>query len=149
MKMIFRLLVTFLIIASTLNLAQEVKFEKNVIHLSEIDWGKTITADNGVQTFYLLGNPKEAGYYIILVRIPPNVKLVPHFHPENRTVVVTAGKFYWNYGNVFDESKLLEMHVGAYFVEPADEPHFAQTKNDEVILQVNGFGPTGTTLINK
>lgn len=147
--MIFRLLVTIFIVASSLNLAQEAKFEKNVIRLSEIDWRKAQTADNGVQTYFLLGNPKEAGYYIIMVRIPPNVKLVPHFHPENRTVVVTAGKFYWNYGNVFDESKLLEMNVGAYFVEPANEPHFAQTQNDEVILQVNGFGPTGTTLINK
>jgi quercetin dioxygenase-like cupin family protein len=129
--------------------AQQTKFEKLILHPSEIDWSKAETAANGVQTYTVLGNLKEEGYYIIMVRIPANTKLAPHFHPENRTVVVVSGKFGWIYGDTFDETKLHEMTTGTFFAEPGNEPHFALTKNEEVILQVAGFGPTGTTIIKK
>lgn len=128
---------------------QQENFEKKILYPSEIDWSNAETASNGVQTFNVLGNLKEEGYYIIMVRIPASTKLVPHFHPENRTVTVVGGKFYWTYGETFDETKLHEMTTGAYFTEPSNEPHFAMTKDEEVILQVNGFGPTGTTVIKK
>ena len=97
----------------------------------------------------VVGDLQKEGYYIMMVRIPAGIKLPPHFHPENRTVIVIKGNFSYGYGDTFDESKLNEMCVGTYFTEPANQPHYAIIKNEDVILQVNGFGPTGTTLVKK
>ena len=83
----------------------------------------------------------------MMVKIPNGTKLQPHFHPENRTVVVTSGTFYYGYGDSFDESKMNEMTTGTFFTEPSNQPHFAYAKTGDVILQVNGFGPTGSTII--
>jgi uncharacterized RmlC-like cupin family protein len=84
----------------------------------------------------------------MLYKIPLNVKLAPHFHCENRTVFVLSGTFYYCYGTKFDESKLNEMPAGTFFTEPSHQPHFAWAKAGEVILEVTGWGPTCTTLID-
>jgi uncharacterized RmlC-like cupin family protein len=83
--------------------------------------------------------------YTTRIKIPANVKLLAHLHPETRNVVVLSGTFYYGYGNKFDEAKLTEMPAGSFFTEPANQPHFAWTKGGEVILQVTGVGPTGKT----
>ena len=144
MKKIFLLLFLFLFAVCN---AQNFKLTPQVIKPSEIDWEKVEKLSNGVQNYLVVGDPQKEGYYIMMVRIPADVKLPPHFHPENRTVVVTSGKFYYGYGDKFDETRMREMTTGTFFTEPSDQPHFAYTKAGEVILQVNGFGPTGSTVI--
>ena len=64
-------------------------------------------------------------------------------------VVVLSGKFLYAYGNKFDESKMKEMTPGTFFTEPANQPHFAWTKNSDVLLQVTGYGPSGTNYLNQ
>ena len=145
MKKIFLL---FFLIISVLH-AQNIKLAQEILKPSEIDWEKAEKLSNGVQNYLVVGDPQKEGYYIMMVRIPAGVKLPPHFHPENRTVVVTSGKFYYGYGDLFDELKMHEMTTGTYFTEPSNQPHYAYTKAGEVILQVNGFGPTGSTIIKK
>jgi quercetin dioxygenase-like cupin family protein len=129
--------------------AQVSKLSPHIIKPADIEWEKVEKLSNGVQNYLVIGDPAKEEYYIMMVRIPGGTKLPPHFHPENRTVVVTSGTFYYGYGDTFDESKLNEMTVGTFFTEPANQPHHAYAKAGDVILQVNGFGPTGTTLIKK
>ena len=129
--------------------AQTLKLSPQIVKPADINWEKVEKLSNGVQNYLIVGDPQKEGYYIMTVRIPGGTKLPAHFHPENRTVVVTSGTFYYGYGDSFDESKLNEMNIGTFFTEPANEPHFAFTKAGEVILQVNGFGPTGSTLMKK
>ena len=133
----------------TVSHAQNVKLSPHVLKPADINWEKVEKLSNGVQNYLVIGDPQKEGYYIMMVRIPANTKLPPHFHPEDRTVVVTNGTFYYGYGDKFDDSKMHEMTTGTFFTEPSDKPHFAFTKMGDVILQVNGFGPTGSTLIKK
>ena len=133
----------------TISQAQNFKLSPQVLKPTDINWEKVEKLSNGVQNFLVVGDPQKEGYYIMMVRIPNGTKLLPHFHPENRTVVVVSGTFYYGYGDSFDEAKLNEMITGTFFTEPSDKPHFAFAKVGDVILQVNGFGPTGSTMIKK
>lgn len=103
----------------------------------------------GLETAILEGNPQEEGLYVMRVKIPSGTKLLAHTHPDNRTVVVLSGTFYYCYGNKFDESKLNEIPAGTFFTEPANQPHFAFAKAGEVLLHVTGYGPSGTTELEK
>ena len=62
-------------------------------------------------------------------------------------VTVLSGTFYYAYGDKFDESKLKELPPGSFFTEPSGMSHYAMTKNQEVILQLNAIGPDGTSYV--
>ena len=127
--------------------AQSLKLTPHILKPADINWEKVEKLSNGVQNYLVIGDPQKEGYYIMMVKIPNGTKLQPHFHPENRTVVVTSCTFYYGYGDSFDESKMNEMTTGTFFTEPSNQPHFAYAKTGDVILQVNVFGPTGSTII--
>ena len=63
----------------------------------------------GVSFAVLSGNPKQ-GPYTVRVKIAPNAKLAPHFHPDARTVTVMAGAYYFAAGENF-------FQVGLGFVQ--------------------------------
>jgi hypothetical protein len=36
---------------------------------------------------------------------------------------------------------------GSFHTEPPNEDHFAETRDTEVMVQITGFGPTGTVYV--
>ena len=36
---------------------------------------------------------------------------------------------------------------GSFYTEPPGENHFAETRESAVLVQITGFGPTGTTYV--
>ena len=46
----------------------------------------------------LVGDVATPGPYVIRVRVPGGVKLMPHSHPENRVYTVMSGVFYIGLG---------------------------------------------------
>ncbi len=103
---------------------------------------------HGLQTAVLAGDPSIAAPYTQRIRIPANTILKPHSHPNKaRMVTVLSGTFYYAYGDKFDESKLKELPPGSFFTEPSGMSHYAMTKNQEVILQLNAIGPDGTSYV--
>jgi len=135
-----------ILLISTAAFGQELKLEPKVIVPADVKW--TVAA-NGIKTSVLYGDPTKAGYYVMFYKIPADLKLPPHFHPESRTVVVVTGKFYYGYGSTFDESKMYEMPQGTYFTEPGKQHHYAYAKAGEVLLYVTGLGPTGTSYVEQ
>lgn len=93
----------------------------------------------------LSGDPQRPGPYTVRYRLPAGLKLMPHWHPDTREVVVLSGSFRYGYGETFDPARMYRLGPGSYFVEPAGQPHFAWTPEGEVILQASGHGPSGTT----
>jgi quercetin dioxygenase-like cupin family protein len=83
--------------------------------------------------------------YVYRTKLAPGSKNVPHWHPEERTVAILSGTLYYGLGEQWDESKLIAFPAGTFFSEPPKLPHFAWAKDSDVILQVTGIGPTGTT----
>lgn len=125
--------------------SQTQKTTPKVILPAEIKFVVNPNDPAGLQTVLLDGDPTKPELYTLRIQIPANVKLLAHWHPETRSVIVLSGIFYYCYGDKFDEKKLIEMPVGTFFNEPSRQPHFAWTKNGAVILQVTGVGPTGKT----
>ena len=102
------------------------------------------------QVAVLFGDPTKPGVYVVRVKVPSGLKLMPHWHPDEvRTVVVLSGTFLHGYGEQWDEAKLKIHPPGTFFSEPFKAPHFAWAKEGEVVLQITATGPTATTNIEQ
>ena len=96
----------------------------------------------------LFGDSSKPGLYVDRIKFAPGTKVMPHWHPDSvRTVLVLSGTFYFAVGEQWDESKLKACPAGTFIAEAPRTPHFTWAKDGEVILQVTGIGPTGTTMI--
>jgi quercetin dioxygenase-like cupin family protein len=96
----------------------------------------------------LVGNPKQAGPYVVRVKVPAGVILMPHTHPEDRIYTVISGVFYIGIGTKFDASKLKAYPPGGVIILPGNTPHFHWAKSGEYVTQVNAYGPLGISYIN-
>jgi quercetin dioxygenase-like cupin family protein len=92
----------------------------------------------------IYGEPTKPGLYVNRVKFPPGFKVMPHWHAEERTVIVLSGTFYMGLGEQWDESKMKAYPPGTFLSEPPKTPHFTWAKDGEVIIQITGIGPTAT-----
>jgi quercetin dioxygenase-like cupin family protein len=111
----------------------------------QLQW---VTDPRGYQQAVIVGDPAKPGMYAAHIRFPANLRIAPHFHPDERIVTVLSGTVHFGYGERFDESLLRALPAGSVWTEPAGQPHFAWAKDGKVVLQVIGIGPSGTTATN-
>jgi quercetin dioxygenase-like cupin family protein len=113
----------------------------------QIEW-KLPAISPGPSTAVLYGDPTKPGVYVARTKFPAGFKYMPHTHPDEwRTVVVLSGTNYFGVGDKWDEAKLRTYTTGTFFSEPKGTPHFVWAKDGEVIIQVTGMGPSGTTMV--
>jgi quercetin dioxygenase-like cupin family protein len=91
----------------------------------------------------LVGEPAQAGPYVIRVKLPSGEKLMPHRHPEDRIYTVMSGVFYIGLGDQFDGDKVAAYPPGSVIVLPGDTWHFHWAKSGDYITQVTAIGPLG------
>lgn len=119
----------------------------------EFDFGEAAVAGpgtsgmSGIRTIVLKGDPSKPGLYTILLRVPPHTRIAAHRHPDDRIATVISGTWYFGYGSEFDPAQLRALPAGSFYSEPPGEDHFAMTKESEVMVQISGTGPTGTTYV--
>jgi quercetin dioxygenase-like cupin family protein len=114
----------------------------------EVDWKPFAAFPPSVRLAVLVGRPSETGPYTIRVRVPRDVKLMPHRHPEDRVYTVISGIFYIGLGDQFDPDKLQAFPSGSVIVLPGNTWHFHWAKSSEYITQVTAIGPLGLQYIN-
>ena len=120
----------------------------------EVKWptgGSSLVGTSGVtgiQTVTLKGDPTKAGLYTLLLRVGPNARIEAHSHPDDRVATVISGTWYFGYGRAFDESALKVLPPGSFYTEPPGVDHFAMTKAEGAVIQINGTGPSGTTYVD-
>lgn len=125
-----------------------------MIRPGDVPWTTAGTAGIGtsgvpeIQTVVLKGDPGKAGLYTLLLRVGPNVRIQSHSHQDDRVVTVLTGTWHFGYGDRFDEAALTALEPGSFYTEPPDVTHFAMTKEDVVIVQVVGTGPSSTTYVD-
>jgi quercetin dioxygenase-like cupin family protein len=112
----------------------------------QAEW-KDVPGGHGVQLAVVSGDPGKAGLYIIRVKFPPGIMSAPHFHPEDRHAVVLKGTWYTGTDDSWDPDRTVGLKPGAYMKHPAGAVHYDGAKDEEVIVQIAGFGPSGTTEI--
>jgi len=96
----------------------------------------------------LVGQPSQEGPYVIRVKVPRGVKLMPHRHSEDRIYTVISGVFYIGLGGQFDPEKLEAYPPGAVILLPGDTSHFHWAKSGEYVAQVTAIGPLGFEYVN-
>ena len=114
----------------------------------DVDWEPFAAFPPSVRLAVVVGQPSDGGPYVIRVKVPHGVKLMPHRHPEDRIYTVISGVFYIGLGHEFDADKLQAYPPGAVIVLPGNTPHFHWAKSGEYITQVTAIGPLGLEYIN-
>jgi quercetin dioxygenase-like cupin family protein len=102
----------------------------------------------GLQVLVVAGDSKAPGLFTIMFKIPANIQIPPHSHPDERSCFVLSGTFYFGYGPTADASLLKALPAGSHYTEPAGMNHFAETRDAPAIAQCTAVGPTGTTFVN-
>ena len=113
-----------------------------------IDWKPFPAFPPEARLAILIGHPSESGPYLIRVKVPRGVKLMPHKHPEDRIYTVISGVFYIGRGEEFDPDKLEAYPPGAVIVLPGNTPHFHWAKTGEYVTQVTANGPLGMQYVD-
>jgi len=111
-----------------------------MLNAAKAPWEKSPTGES-TQIF---GDQTKPGPYLFLTKPRPgqSVASKPHTHPDNRTYTVISGTWYVGFGDKFDESKLIALPAGSYYTEPAGVAHFILIKDEGVVVQIGGTGPS-------
>ena len=114
----------------------------------DVEWKPFAALPPTVRLAVLVGQPSQEGPYVIRVKVPRGVKLMPHRHSEDRIYTVISGVFYIGLGGQFDPEKLEAYPPGAVILLPGDTSHFHWAKSGEYVAQVTGIGPLGFEYVN-
>jgi quercetin dioxygenase-like cupin family protein len=115
----------------------------HAIRPEEIDWEHFAAFPPEARLAVIVGDPSRPGPYVIRVKLPCGVRMMPHRHPEDRIYTVISGVFYIGLGNVFDAEKLQAFGPGSVVVLPGGQSHFHWARSGEYVTQVYGIGPLG------
>lgn len=113
----------------------------------EVKWTERPGYD-GVKFAVISGDPSKPGIYVIRAKFSPGTMTRPHWHPEERLVTVLQGTWWAGEGDTFDPEKTAPLKAGSFMLHPAKAHHFDGAKDDEVIVQIVGIGPSATNLVD-
>ena len=118
-----------------------------VIEPDQVDW--QFASQFGAWTVNLVGAPDQEGLYIQRIKFPPNTMSRPHFHDQVRYATVIKGT--WNVGftKEFDPANTIAVPAGSFMVHPVGEIHYDGARDEEVIVEIRGFGPVATTRVDQ
>lgn len=119
-----------------------------VIDPDKLEW-KDYPGLPGVKFVVLYGNPKEPGLYVIRAKFAPHTMSKPHWHPEARYVVVIKGTWWAGEGEKFDPESTVPVPQGGFAVHTPKEVHYDGAKDEEVVVQITGIGPSGTNVVGE
>jgi len=140
-------LVVFL---SVVNVSAQGLSNKNfgTIYQETIKWSPFPAFPPQARLAILVGDPKKPEAYVVRVKVPEGVILMPHKHTEDRIYTVISGVFYIGIGTKFDAAKLKAYPPGSVIVLPGNTPHFHWARSGEYVTQVTARGPLGIGYIN-
>ncbi|AMA57218.1 cupin domain-containing protein [Bradyrhizobium sp. CCGE-LA001] len=115
---------------------------------ADLKWNPIASMPKGAQIAVLHGNPAKPGLFTIRLKLPANFRLPVHSHPDERVRTIISGTYYSAIGDKAESSKLLAFPPGTFSHVPPKVWQFAETRDEEVIFQITGVGPTGIDYLN-
>lgn len=110
---------------------------------NDVKWSPNRSLPDGALTAVVYGDPRKAGLYVMLVQMPPRTRLPVHSHPDERVRTVLSGTYYSSVGEKFDTTQLVAFPAGTVSHVPIGAWQFAETRDEVVVFQIIGLGPTG------
>ena len=110
----------------------------------QIPWGP-VTA-SGAQTAVVVGDPTKPGFYMVYNRwTKGNHFSRPHFHPNDRYIVVLQGTWWVGSGPKFDPANTTPMPAGSFVTHFGKQVHWDGAKDEDTVLLIMGEGPATST----
>jgi predicted metal-dependent enzyme (double-stranded beta helix superfamily) len=93
----------------------------------------------------LYGDLTKPGLYVYRIKWKPNNMSRPHFHQNDRLIVVLSGTWWVGTGDVFDPNNTVPMRAGTQVTHYGKKIHYDGAKDEEAIIQIHGIGPAAST----
>jgi hypothetical protein len=112
---------------------------------NQIPWGPVNAA--GAQTAVVVGDPTKPGFYAVYNKwTKGNHFSHPHFHPNDRYIVVLQGTWWVGTGPKFDpEHGTTPMPSGSFITHYGKQVHWDGAKDEDAVLLIMGEGPATAT----
>ena len=107
-------------------------------------WRDPSNASQTNQTV-LVGDPSKTGIYMNINRFKPGAFSRPHFHPNDRYIMVLKGTWWVGTGTKFDQNATVPMPAGTFVTHFGKQVHFDGAKDEEVEVLIMGEGPATST----
>ena len=106
----------------------------------QIPWGPVNAA--GAQSAVVVGDPAKPGFYMVYNKwTKGNHFSRPHFHPNDRYIVVLQGTWWVGSGPKFDPANTTPMPAGSFVTHFARQVHWDGAKDEDTVLLIMGEGP--------
>jgi hypothetical protein len=106
---------------------------------------KWVTQPNGAINAVLRGDPAKPGPYIVLTKWTAHHMSRPHFHPNDRYVMVLSGTWWVATGNKYDPDSTVPLPPGTFAEHFGKQVHYDGAKDGDVVLEIVGDGPATQT----
>jgi hypothetical protein len=111
----------------------------------KIAWKQT---SPGSQQAILAGDPSKPGPYVVLNKwLAGNNMSRPHFHPNDRFIMVLKGTWWMGTGGKFDPASTVPVPAGTFVTHFARQVHYDGSKDEDVVLLITGEGPATSTRV--
>jgi len=107
----------------------------------QIPWGPVNAA--GAQSAVVVGDPGKPGFYMVYNKwTKGNHFSRPHFHPNDRYIVVLQGTWWVGSGPKFDpDNGTVPMPAGSFVTHYGKQVHWDGAKDEDTVLLIMGEGP--------
>jgi hypothetical protein len=110
----------------------------------QIPWGPVNAA--GAQSAVVAGDPTKPGFYAVYNKwTKGNHFSRPHFHPNDRYIVVLQGTWWVGTGPKFDPANSTPMPAGSFVTHFGKQVHWDGAKDEDAVLLIMGEGPATST----
>jgi hypothetical protein len=115
----------------------------------QIPWGPVNAA--GAQSAVVVGDPTKPGFYMVYNKwTKGNHFSHPHFHPNDRYIVVLQGTWWVGTGPKFDPANgSTPMPAGTFVTHFGKQVHWDGAKDEDAVLLIMGEGPATSTLVEE
>jgi len=98
----------------------------------------------GTEVATLHGDPGKPGFYVVVNRFTPGNFSRPHYHANDRYIMVISGTWWVGTGAAFDpERATVPMKAGTFVLHKGREVHYdgARSGSEEAVVMIFGEGP--------
>jgi quercetin dioxygenase-like cupin family protein len=97
----------------------------------------------GAESATLVGDQAKPGFYVVVNRFHPGSSSRPHYHPNDRYIMVLKGTWWAATGAKYDPNSTVPIKSGTFVVHPGREVHYdgASMGNEDAVVMIFGMGP--------
>ena len=143
----WRYLMTPLVFAGMLGISSAAELNPAAVIYKlpdQIPWGPVNA--NGAQGAVVVGDPAKPGFYMVYNKWTKGTHFSrPHFHPNDRYIVVLQGTWWVGSGPKFDPANTTPMPAGSFVTHFAKQVHWDGAKDEDAVLLIMGEGPATST----